>query len=354
MAIYAVWNNKGGVGKSYLTFQLSAEYARQHPERKVLVIDLCPQANVSSMLLGGMFEGENRLNSIQNASIKKRKTISGYINERISSPYQPTNSGADYLSRVSEYNPNISENLYLVVGDDTLEILSSRVYGATHPGPEDAWRIVHLWIRDLMSDIKNRWLDEEICIFIDCSPGFSIYTELAMTAAERLLIPFSSDGSSFRAVRTVLALVYGVERHEGDRKSEFYLESQRYRMALPKIYLYIGNRLTMYKSSALAFKTIVNEIGEEIWRVWQQDLAPFCLHPNGGASKPSNKRAFDHMFRYEVNDANSASVVSSTLGIPISILTTGPKMVGGKKILVNQTQLDRQAPNLRQLVSCIE
>ena len=27
MAIYALWNNKGGVGKSYLTFQIACEYA---------------------------------------------------------------------------------------------------------------------------------------------------------------------------------------------------------------------------------------------------------------------------------------------------------------------------------------
>ena len=42
MAIYALWNNKGGVGKSYLTFQVAAEYARTHRDQKVLVVDLCP------------------------------------------------------------------------------------------------------------------------------------------------------------------------------------------------------------------------------------------------------------------------------------------------------------------------
>lgn len=36
MAIYALWNNKGGVGKSYLTFQIAAEYAVTHPNKKVL------------------------------------------------------------------------------------------------------------------------------------------------------------------------------------------------------------------------------------------------------------------------------------------------------------------------------
>ena len=29
MAVYALWNNKGGVGKSYLTFQIASEYARR-------------------------------------------------------------------------------------------------------------------------------------------------------------------------------------------------------------------------------------------------------------------------------------------------------------------------------------
>jgi chromosome partitioning protein len=58
MAVYALWNNKGGVGKSYLTFQVACEYARAHRDERVLVLDLCPQANASSMLLGGIVRGE--------------------------------------------------------------------------------------------------------------------------------------------------------------------------------------------------------------------------------------------------------------------------------------------------------
>lgn len=49
---YALWNNKGGVGKSTISFHLSMRYAETHPDAKVLVIDLCPQANSSMMLLG--------------------------------------------------------------------------------------------------------------------------------------------------------------------------------------------------------------------------------------------------------------------------------------------------------------
>jgi len=332
MAIYAVWNNKGGVGKSYLTFQLASEYARQNPTKKVLVVDLCPQANSSSMLLGGMINGENTLNQIHSAI--QRKTISGYIEDRIRSPYIPTNTGSSYVINVSTHNSKVPNNLYLVTGDEQLELQASRVVGASFPGPHDAWRTVHLWINDLISDICNSWNNEDSCVFIDCNPSFSIYTELALTAAERLLIPFSADGSSKRAVKAVLSLVYGERRHQNEPQSDFYLNSNRYSMSLPQIYMYVGNRLTqMNNSSASAFKTVVTEIGDEIWKVWQTKPSLFCIHPNG-SSTPNNKRSFRNMFQYEVNDANTASVVSGALGIPIATLTAGNKTVSGCNVLI--------------------
>src|SRR5437763_5799769 len=85
MPNYALWNNKGGVGKSYLTFQVACEYARQHPDQRVLVIDMCPQANSSSMFLGGMIAGNNVLDQLSQNT--PPLTISGYIEDRITSPY---------------------------------------------------------------------------------------------------------------------------------------------------------------------------------------------------------------------------------------------------------------------------
>jgi cellulose biosynthesis protein BcsQ len=75
MAVYALWNNKGGVGKSYLTFQIACQYARTHPDQKVLVIDLCPQANSSGMLLGGMIRGEAALNELSSADPRHLESL---------------------------------------------------------------------------------------------------------------------------------------------------------------------------------------------------------------------------------------------------------------------------------------
>lgn len=352
MAIYAVWNNKGGVGKSYLTFQIACEYARIHPAERVLAIDLCPQANASSMLLGGIIHGEQHLETL--ATQPSRPTIAGYIDERIRSPYVSPRVGARFLTHVSGLNPRVPTNLYLIVGDEALEIQASRVSNATNPGPSDAWRIVHGWISDLIADVRHAWNVNDCTVFIDCNPSFSIYTELAMSASDRLIIPFSADGSSKRAVRAVLALLYGITRVSGAERSEFYLNSEKFRMAVPKIYCYVGNRLTqMNLGAANAFKTVVDEIGREIWAVWKSNPNQFAIHPNG-QPPPRTVKEFRSMFQVEINDANTASVVSGALGIPISDLHAGNIHLVGRRIQVNQSQLDRQKPNLRRFVQTIE
>lgn len=352
MAIYAIWNNKGGVGKSYLTFQVASEYAQQNSNKRVLVIDLCPQANSSSMLLGGMINGENALSALHNTA--PRTSISGYIDDRIVSPYQNPRTGARYLTRLAGANQALPPNLYLIAGDEQLELQASRVRAATERGPDDAWRLVHMWIRDLIADIADAWRDHDYTVFIDCNPSFSIYTELALSASDRLIIPFSADGSSKRAVRSVLALAYGVSRQAGQAQSEFFLGTLRHQMNRPKIYMYVGNRLTQsYYSSAAAFKTVVGEIGDEIYDVWRANPNEFSIHPTG-APLPTGKKTFKAMFQKEVGDANTASVVSSTLGTPICRMTSGTKTVLGKSVVVNQSQLDKQAPNIRDVVSAIE
>ena len=42
MSVYGLWNNKGGVGKSYLTFQIAAEYAVQNPDKSVDTLSPVP------------------------------------------------------------------------------------------------------------------------------------------------------------------------------------------------------------------------------------------------------------------------------------------------------------------------
>ena len=77
---------QGGVGKSTLTFHIASQFAKTHPERyleyqnifsvhsknekcyrRILIVDMCPQANVSTALLGASGDPvSSRLETIRN------------------------------------------------------------------------------------------------------------------------------------------------------------------------------------------------------------------------------------------------------------------------------------------------
>lgn len=350
MAIYAIWNNKGGVGKSYLAFQLACEYAFQHPDRKVLVVDACPQANASVMLLGGAVVGESVLSQL--AASTPLRTISGYVEERIRSPYVNPLSGGQYAIQARLHNQQVPDNVYVVPGDEQLEVQASRVVGAANPGPQDAWRLVHDWFNDLIQDIV-RSLDGDVTVFIDCNPSFTIYTELALSASERLIVPFTADGASRRAVRSVLALVYGVQRNPGAQVSQYHLNATAFRTRVPLIYCYVGNRLTQNLGPATAFGSVVQLIGREILAVWRSHPNRFAPHP-ANALAPRTDVEFRRMFQAELRDANTAAVVSTALGIPLRSLVAGRIDLFGRVVKVNQSQLDSLVPNMTAFVGTVE
>jgi chromosome partitioning protein len=73
---YAIWNNKDGVGKTFLSFVLSTEYANKHPDSQVVVADMCPQANLSEIILGGSEHGASRLEQLSSKRRKRSAPIS--------------------------------------------------------------------------------------------------------------------------------------------------------------------------------------------------------------------------------------------------------------------------------------
>ena len=83
---YAFWNNKGGTGKTSLAFQSITRLAHDNPDLKILVIDVCPQANLSELLLGSMQgHGSDHLLRIQGGNV--RSTVGGYFQMRLPTPY---------------------------------------------------------------------------------------------------------------------------------------------------------------------------------------------------------------------------------------------------------------------------
>jgi chromosome partitioning protein len=320
---YAIWNNKGGVGKTFLSFVIAAEYANLHPDEHVIVVDMCPQANLSEIILGGNGKGAENLQSL----IDQRQTVGGYFDTRIASPHKITGAETDYLIEAYKFNRQIPKNLWLIAGDPSLEIQAqviNQISGQTLP--EDAWKTAHYWLKDLVMACSEKLGAATTKIFIDCNPSFSAYTELAMMAAERLIVPCSSDGSSARAINNLGALLFGLG---GNQYQAVQLKSRadKFGMPLPVIHSVLLNRSTQYnKKASKAFSAMFDAIKVRVEKLKSDEPAHFV----GG------KVVF-----HDIPDSHSVSIVCSHLGLPLYALKPGQYEVHDENPQVNPEPLER-------------
>lgn len=336
MKSFAIWNNKGGVGKTYLTFAIASEYAYRHPDERVIVADMCPQANLSEIVLGGNGQGAATLGSL----ISQRKTIGGYFDKRTRSAHEITGSESSYLLKASDFNKNMPDNFYILAGDPSLEIQAPVINQLSAVAlPAESWRNVHLWLRDLIvACAQYLGMDEAVC-FIDCNPSFAAYTELSLLAADQLIVPCSSDGSSARAVDNLGQLIYGIDVHESYKSVSFSAMCSRFGIRMPLIHSFVFNRSTQYdKRASKAFSAMFNSIEERAQGLRKKMPSAF----RGGKFQC-----------YEVPDNHSVAIVSSHHGMPLHDLKPGSYKVYDTKPQVNNEPIDRYKKAIETLVSSL-
>jgi len=333
---YAIWNNKGGVGKTFISFVLSTEYARANPSKKVFVVDMCPQANLSEIMLGGNGKGAKQLENFL-ATGKKRLTIGGYFDERILSPHAITGNETSYIIEPHQFNNEIPANLFLISGDPSLEIQAQAINQISSLTlPQDSWRNTHLWLSDLLQACSKKYLSDEVTVFIDCNPSFSAYTELSMIASERLIVPCTSDGSSARAIDNIFSLLYGKGNAEQYGDANFFAKAKKFNLSLPVIHQVLLNRSTQYdKKASKAFGAMFNEIRKRV-------------------ESHRNKSPLDFSgadFNYDdIPDSHSVAIVCSHHGLPLFDIKPGKYNVHDQTPQVNEEPLTRYKDAINQVV----
>lgn len=246
MQSYAIWNNKGGTGKSTITFHIASRFAELHPDVNVLVVDMCPQANSSMLLLGGGIEGERRL--LELCSLATPRSVVGYVSDAILNRSTP--DLVKYSVQVSTINEKIATNLYLLCGDGNLELMAPAINDEASrtpfPGLADPWAWVHQIFRRMVDGLdQKRWT-----VFFDTNPSFAIYTELAICGASRLLVPVNADDSSRVAVKALFALLHGTNPpHPFFGGYTFAAKAAQRTMQIPQVHMAIGNRFTQFKGN---------------------------------------------------------------------------------------------------------
>lgn len=169
----AVFNQKGGVGKTSITCNLAAAFAKAG--RKVLVVDLDSQANSSQYLLG------SRLASCPS-------TVADFFASTLSfrlfqESLMDTIYDTDY------------PGLHIIPADDSLKELQPKLEGR--------YKIFKLSEAIDVAIDKLRFDD----VFFDTPPALNFYSMSSLLAADRVLIPFDCDAFSEDAIQQVMNAV---------------------------------------------------------------------------------------------------------------------------------------------------
>lgn len=322
--IYAFWNNKGGTGKTSLSFQTMCSYANKHSEKRILAIDVCPQANLSELLLGGLMNnGSACLLDLQDRS--PRSSIGGYFQQRLSSPYQtPVIDTESFIVTPSLYNDKVPENIDLVCGDPLLELQVNAISTLANnqiPGT-DTWIEIVNWL----SHFIDATGDEYDIGFIDANPSFSIYTQIALSSAHRLLMPVMADDSSRRAIQNAFSLIFGLSL-----PSDIYAEHafatrlDRGGQQLPQAHLLIKNRITQYMGPASAYSAVLQQIVTDIEELLVNNPDKFSF----------NEIEDGHL---DIRDFQTTGVVAFAHGSPFYALRTGLNEMPGRDVQINEEQ----------------
>ncbi len=342
MVSYAFWNNKGGIGKSFLGFVAATEYAHEFPESDVYVIDMCPQANISETLLS-ISSYESAISNIIDS--KPRATVGGYLEARLNSPFKMISDIEPYVTHPKNYNNSIPDNVYLICGDNLLEILSEAIRQTSQLSvPTNSWYMVQNWIKDLTLALHKRSGERDVVVMIDCNPSFAIFTQLAIVAADFLIVPFTPDESSHRAIKNLVSLVYGLEVDDPQinaySKINFAKRALEEGIKLPKMHSFISNRVTIYEGKeSKAFKGISKIIKSTVDRIHYKHRILF----NNPRETPSSKFLM-------IPDYHSACVISATNGTPMHLLKSGPRDFRGERVQLNQGPLDKYKQALASFI----
>lgn len=322
MSIYVFWNNKGGTGKTSLAFQTICRYANKNPGKRILAIDVCPQANLSELFLGGLTHNGSR-NLLERQGFVPRCSIGGYFQLRLPAPFAvPNFSIRDFFSKPAKYNANIPNNIDLFCGDPLLELQANAINTLANtqiPGT-DTWIAIIDWLKDALDQVKN----EYDMIFIDTNPSFSIYTQIAVSTASRLILPVMADDSSRRAIQNAFSLVYGLKLPSDIySKYAFGTKLTLAGRSLPQVHVVVKNRITQYMGPASAYAAVLRSIEEDLSSLIDSNPEIFT---------------FDQVNKgiVEIRDFQTTGVVAFARGCPFYDQASGKLDIGGHRVQIKE------------------
>ncbi len=149
-----------------------------------------------------------------------------------------------------------------------------------------------------------------------------MYTQIALAAADRVVLPVMADDSSRRAIQNAFSLIYGLKLpSEVYAQYTFASKMREAKRALPKVHLIVKNRLTQYMGSASAFAAVLSGIDNDLDALVKSygDHFTFSKIKDGIV---------------DVRDFGTTGVVAFARGTPFAVMETGKLTISGHRVQV--------------------
>jgi len=238
-----IFNQKGGVGKSTITCNLAAISAVEG--KKTLVIDLDIQGNSTQYLLGHKIT-------------ESEKTIAQFFKDCLGISL----FGGDKAELDHAIHETPFPNLFILPSHPELEALQSRL--------DAKYKIFKL--REALEKLEG--FD---AIYIDTPPILNFYSQSALIAAEKCLIPFDCDTFARDALYTLMTSIAEVK---SDHNQNLEIE---------------GIVVNQYQKQANLPQQLVNELIEEGLPVLKSKISPSVkVRESHTQSQPLIHYAPDH------------------------------------------------------------
>lgn len=186
MKTIAFFNNKGGVGKTSLVYHVA--WMLSDMGKRVLVLDLDPQANLTSMFLD-----ESELELLWPSEGEHFRTIWGSL-----SPIYRQTGG---FKNVEPYE--VKPGLWLVVGDLALAQFEDRLsqsWAGARSADEGDLRITSIF--HSLARGSALFSEAEI-VLLDVGPNLGAMNRAAMIAADHVVIPMAPDLFSLQGLQNL-------------------------------------------------------------------------------------------------------------------------------------------------------
>ncbi len=191
MITIAMFNNKGGVGKTTLTNNI-ASYISENLQKRVLVIDCDPQCNSTQLLMGQEFASELYWEPDPPTDIT---TISDIL--------QPIEDGDSKIS--DQFVPIKSSetrfNIDLIPGNPKFSVIEDRLGSAWHEllsGDVGGIRKTN-WNTFLIEKIKKNY----DYVFYDLSPSLGSINRSVLVGCDYFITPMGTDIFSILGIRNI-------------------------------------------------------------------------------------------------------------------------------------------------------